>query len=205
MTAEQMNEDFRPESPSGSRDGAGVEATAALTGILPEVLDGHWTTADGRDMALRYVNQPRSAIGFADHNDFSLANAVFLADRNSLDLIVMQTAAKDRIRWLSANLAMAREYVEIANRDIAKAYSENQTLAAKLDEIKKALAGDHEVRPMHPDRLDRILDFQEHAGQVMGPNDSASLSWADQRALIDEAVIAFRARAAIDPALGGDA
>ncbi len=88
---------------------------------------------------------------------------------------------------------------------MAEAMLADDDATTRLEEVRKALAGDHEVKPMHPDRLDRILDFQEHAGQVMGPNDSASLSWADQRALIDEAVIAFRARVAIAPALGGDA
>ena len=39
--------------------------------------------------------------------DFELANAVFMADRNDLGLIVYQTAAKERIRWLSLRLAEA--------------------------------------------------------------------------------------------------
>jgi hypothetical protein len=129
----------------GSRDEAGLVAAAPLTGVLPEVLDGHWTTAEGRDMAERYAAQPRSAIGFADHTDFALANAVFMADRNSIDLIVMQTAAKDRIRWLSANLAAAREYVEIANRDLAKVYSENQTLTTALEEARARCIALHEA------------------------------------------------------------
>lgn len=44
-----------------------------------------------------------------DHvSDFDLANRVFMADRNDLDLIVWQTAAKERIRWLSIELAKAK-------------------------------------------------------------------------------------------------
>jgi hypothetical protein len=125
-------------------NGPTVEAGEAVKGVLPEVLDGHWTTAEGRDMAERYANQPRSALGFADHTDFSLANAVYLADRNSLDLIVMQTAAKDRIRWLSANLAVA-----LAQRDVARARCialtkaltpSAETKAAYIGEVKFTVA-----------------------------------------------------------------
>lgn len=52
----------------------------------------------------QYRGQPRS---FAKMTDFALANAVFMADRSDLDLIVYQTAAKERIRWLSLRLAAA--------------------------------------------------------------------------------------------------
>lgn len=52
----------------------------------------------------QYAGQPRS---YADMTDFALANAVFMADRNDLSLIHYQTAAKERIRWLSIRLADA--------------------------------------------------------------------------------------------------
>jgi hypothetical protein len=52
----------------------------------------------------QYDGKPRS---FGDMSDFALANAVFLVDRYSLDLIKYQTAAKERIRWLSIELAKA--------------------------------------------------------------------------------------------------
>ena len=52
----------------------------------------------------QYNGQPRS---YSDMSDFALANAVFMVDRNSLDLIKYQTAAKERIRWLSIELAKA--------------------------------------------------------------------------------------------------
>ncbi|MEJ8403837.1 hypothetical protein WKI27_00570 [Brevundimonas vesicularis] len=53
----------------------------------------------------QYAGQPRSR---PDLTDFALANAVFLAGRHDLDLIVYQTAAKERIRWLSIELAKAK-------------------------------------------------------------------------------------------------
>ncbi len=39
--------------------------------------------------------------------DFQLANAQYLVGRYDLDLIAFQTAAKERIRWLSAQLALS--------------------------------------------------------------------------------------------------
>lgn len=74
---------------------------------LPEVLAGHWTTAEGREMARRYATMARSDIGLSDRPDFALANAIFLVDRDSLDLGLIQTAAKERIRWLSVQLAIS--------------------------------------------------------------------------------------------------
>lgn len=55
----------------------------------------------------QYDGQPRT---MAHVTDFALANRVFMASRDDLDLIVWQTAAKERIRWLSIELAkQARE------------------------------------------------------------------------------------------------
>jgi len=54
------------------------------------------------EFARQYHGKPRSR---PDLTDFALANAVFMADRWDLDLIVYQTAAKERIRWLSLRLA----------------------------------------------------------------------------------------------------
>lgn len=56
------------------------------------------------EFSRQYDGQPRS---FAEMTDFELANAVFLVGRSSLDLIKYQTAAKERIRWLSLRLAEA--------------------------------------------------------------------------------------------------
>lgn len=75
---------------------------------LPVTMDGHWSTSEGHAMALEYARWGRRDLGMPDVPDFALANAIFMVDRNSLDLIVMQTAAKERIRWLSVQLAIAR-------------------------------------------------------------------------------------------------
>lgn len=74
---------------------------------LPDVLPGHWSSREGREMAETYATWARHDIGRSDLSDFQLANAVFMASRTDLDLIVYQTAAKERIRWLSVQLAIA--------------------------------------------------------------------------------------------------
>lgn len=74
---------------------------------LPEALPGHWDTEDGRDKASEYVAMPRDRLIRGELSDLALANRQFLAGRYDLDLVVWQTAAKERIRWLSVQLAIA--------------------------------------------------------------------------------------------------
>lgn len=52
----------------------------------------------------QYAGQGRTLPALTD---FELANAIYMASRTDLDLIVYQTAAKERIRWLSIRLAQA--------------------------------------------------------------------------------------------------
>jgi len=68
---------------------------------------GHWSTVEGTEMANRYAAKQRGDLAYGDKSDLELANAIFMASRNDLDLIALQTAAKERIRWLSAQLALA--------------------------------------------------------------------------------------------------
>lgn len=102
---------------------------------------------------------------------------------------------------LLAENAALRESISRHDRQVSGMLRARLSAEARATEAERKLAeavgllnGDHEVQPMSEDRLDRILAFEEHAGMVCGPNDSASLTWADQRALISEAVIAYRAR-----------
>lgn len=55
----------------------------------------------------RYARETRGDLGFGDLTDFALANAQFMEDRNSITLVAYQTAAKERIGWLSVHLAIA--------------------------------------------------------------------------------------------------
>jgi len=78
----------------------------AETAELPDDLPGHWSTREGREMAEETASQPRERLCMGHVSDLALANAVFMASRESLDLIAYQTAAKERIRWLSGQLAL---------------------------------------------------------------------------------------------------
>jgi hypothetical protein len=84
----------------------------AEAATLPEVLPGHWSTAEGAEMAREYAGKARSYLAMGDVPDLALANAVFLADRYDLQLIRYQQAAKERIRWLSVQLALANARIE---------------------------------------------------------------------------------------------
>lgn len=69
-----------------------------------------------------------------------------------------------------------------------------EAMKREIAELRKLLAGDHEVKPLSEERLDEILEFEEQFKMLGGAGDTASLDWATQRALIDEAVLACRAR-----------
>lgn len=56
------------------------------------------------EFARHHAGKPRS---YPSMTDFELANAIFMCDRDDLQLIAFQTAAKERIRWLILRLAEA--------------------------------------------------------------------------------------------------
>ena len=74
---------------------------------LPDRLPGHWDTNAGLAIAMDYANQTRNDLAHGLMTDMELANRINMADRGDLDLIAWQTAAKERIRWLSVQLALA--------------------------------------------------------------------------------------------------
>jgi len=76
---------------------------------LPLIVPGHWETHEGLEKATEYATMTRKQLGYGDRSDFALANAQYLVSRDSLDLLPMQTAAKERIRWLSVQLALAQQ------------------------------------------------------------------------------------------------
>jgi len=88
--------------PECDPDAPPVSDAAVPAGELPEVMPGHWSTAGGRDMALATLDDPNMARSRERISDFALANEVFLSPG-----IVNLTDAKERIRWLSAELAVA--------------------------------------------------------------------------------------------------
>jgi len=79
---------------------------------FPVPMPGHWVSEEGRRIADEYFGRDRSHLVMGDMSDFQLANEQFLVDRYDLQLIAYQTAAKDRIRWLSAQLAYYKQLWE---------------------------------------------------------------------------------------------
>jgi len=79
-----------------------------MTTNLPAVVPGHWDSEEGAAKAREYVKIGREQLAHGELSDLALANAIFMADRRSPNLLPLQTAAKDRIRWLSVQLAIAQ-------------------------------------------------------------------------------------------------
>jgi hypothetical protein len=88
----------------------------------------HWRSAEGDEMAAKQLDATRTR---PDMTDFEMANWVFLCDRNSLELIAAQTMAKERIRWLSAQLAKS-------NVDLVAVLSLLDAARAELAEVREA-------------------------------------------------------------------
>lgn len=64
------------------------------------------------DLIERQRSMRREDLPHGEMTDFVLANKVFMAMRDDLDLINWQTLAKERIRWLSVQLSDALDDVE---------------------------------------------------------------------------------------------
>lgn len=84
----------------------------SIAETLPTSLDQHWSTPEGHSLAVEYAGKLRTDLCMGDRSDFEIANGVFMVDRFDLDLISYQTAAKERIRWLSVQLAHYKQLWE---------------------------------------------------------------------------------------------
>lgn len=78
---------------------------------LPDKVPGHWETENGAAVARMEVKRKREQLAYGNRSDYDLANAIFMVDRGSLDMLPMQQAAKERIRWLSVQLAVAQAQI----------------------------------------------------------------------------------------------
>lgn len=79
---------------------------------LPAAMPGHWDTPEGHEIAVDYLAKERGSLAMGDLSDFHLANKQYLEEIAIGPVIIhssigVQTAAKERIRWLSAKLAAA--------------------------------------------------------------------------------------------------
>lgn len=77
-----------------------------------------WVAEDKGDEVCEMVQKQRelkrSDLPMSEMSDFRFANAQFLIDRNSFERSVYQSAAKQRIRWLSVQLADARHALTVS-------------------------------------------------------------------------------------------
>lgn len=93
-----------------------IEQTA---GHLPTQLEGHWQSEEGHSKALEYVTKKRSDLYKGEVPDLAVASAVYMANRCDLDLIHWQDAAKERIRWLSVQLAITNALLQEQHKAMA--------------------------------------------------------------------------------------
>jgi hypothetical protein len=86
--------------------------------ILPEVLPGFWTSKEGYDVALEYAKMEQSQLTRGDTPNDEVAARLNALTSFDLQLIVWQTAAKERIRWLSVQYAIER--IKCAARELER-------------------------------------------------------------------------------------
>ena len=94
-----------------------VEDAVIAGAPFNEPVPGHWDTPEGTEKANEYAALTRDELCMGGLTDFQLANAQYLVGRHDLDLLAYQTAAKERIRWLSAQLALARSLSQGAGHE----------------------------------------------------------------------------------------
>lgn len=85
------------------------QKSAEVDAAQPSTVAARWRANGQPDPHGSRYECERAALPKGDMSDDELANRMFIADRNDLDLIVWQTAAKERIRWLSRALIAALE------------------------------------------------------------------------------------------------
>ena len=102
--------------------------TAAVEAATPSA---KWRTNGETDPHGSRYDCERAKLAKGHLTDDELANGIFMASRNDLDLISWQQAAKDRIRWLSRALDQA---------EADKAAAVDAERAACTDEMRLALA-----------------------------------------------------------------
>jgi hypothetical protein len=124
---------------------------------LPCVLPGHWTSPEGREMAGRYATMTRANLLMDDRSDLGLANALYLVSGE----IAIQTAAKERMRWLSVQLALAEARIRTteAERDAARKHLNSEYHARKAAEAR-AQAAEAALRLALPTLDDDLASFQ---------------------------------------------
>ncbi len=86
-----------------------LDVAAAISAVpaAPAIPGARWRERGETDPHGDRYDCERAALTMGNMTDDELANGVYMAGREDLDLIIWQDAAKDRIRWLSRSLAKA--------------------------------------------------------------------------------------------------
>lgn len=84
--------------------------------ILPDTLAGHWVSVEGAEMARDYAGKTRDQLMGGQFSDMEVAYRTALTHRSDNDFEARLGTAKDRIRWLSAQLALANARVSAPTR-----------------------------------------------------------------------------------------
>lgn len=75
---------------------------------LPDALPGHYSTRDGRDMLARYMVATRDDLMGGSLTDTEIAFRCGMATGDDIESTGVLLMAKERVRWLSAQLAKAQ-------------------------------------------------------------------------------------------------
>ena len=102
MTYKELNDLLSTKTPT--EQFVWLEAEVKRLGVeIADKRHADWMTEGKQDpFGGRYDGDDRPYQ--SDRSDYEVGNAVYLADRFDLRLIVEQTEAKERIRWLSRQL-----------------------------------------------------------------------------------------------------
>lgn len=107
-----------------------------MTTNIPDVLPGHWTTPAGSIMAQEYAEKTRERLCGGQFTDMEVAARIALTTRGDLDHEARLQMAKDRIRWLSVQLAMAKDAMTLQQAEAAAGWA--STISGKIHLIRNA-------------------------------------------------------------------
>ena len=133
------------------RIAAQVQAEAVAEGVEPQTPAAKWREEGKPDPHGTRYDCERAKLAKGHLTDDELANGVYMVDRNSLDLIVWQEAAKDRIRWLSRALEAAQAKVAKVTSDRQFIIGANHGFETAWEQIREQLV-DNAIKTA-PDHL----------------------------------------------------
>lgn len=83
--------------------------------IIPDQVPGHWETLAGKQMAGEYADNTRARLCGGQYTDMEIAHQTAMIGRDDLMFEPKLSMARDRIRWLSVQLAIATDLIKTAH------------------------------------------------------------------------------------------